>query len=574
MTVFYRTYRPQKLAELIGQEIIAKTLLEQLETGKFGHAYLFYGPKGTGKTSTARILAKAVNCKVYSKKQKVKSKKLAFGEPCNKCISCVSILDGSHLDLIEIDAASNRGIDEIRDLREKIKLSPVSGKFKVYIIDEAHMLTTEAFNALLKTLEEPPAHAIFILCTTEVGKLPATIVSRLQKFHFQRAKKEDLIEVIEKIAKAEGKQIEKEAALKIAEIADGSYRDAVSIFDQISSKKNKIAAKDVVEIAKLGGWNQLHKFCVQLAGGKLKEAVLLVDRMANEGADVSFFIKQTIVFLEKLLFLKIGISEHIFDDYGAEQIEKMKELAVRFDRGMLQNLIRLLLVAESEIRIYPYAKIPLILAICKFIGEDESVSESVNESKTDESFESVSNKQQEISDKQSLRSSQVAGLMQRETRSVSEAKRARNEKQETGDKSNREENSDDELKVENIVTGNMKGNKKSLVEIEKNWNKFLNKVRPINAHVVALLRATRPVGYDGSNLTMEVFYRFHKERLEDPKIIKMLDTAMEEVINKDVKLRFVLASRQTRPPRVVAKSDVIEIKEDQLEKMAHEIFQK
>src|SRR3990167_7268759 len=208
--VLYRKYRPQSFSDLIGQNHIKEALLSSLKNGKISHAYLFSGPRGTGKTSTARIFAKSVNCQ-KTKIQDPKSQ-IQFGEPCNKCDSCLAITEGSHLDVLEIDAASNRGIDEIRDLREKIKLSPIGGRFKVYIIDEVHMLTAEAFNALLKTLEEPPAHAIFILCTTELGKLPPTVISRLQKFHFERAASDDLVKVLEKIAKSENVKVKEEAA--------------------------------------------------------------------------------------------------------------------------------------------------------------------------------------------------------------------------------------------------------------------------------------------------------------------------------------------------------------------------
>src|SRR5579872_7513583 len=227
MAVFYRKYRPQKFSDLVGQRDIVETLLAQLASGKIAHGYLFAGPRGSGKTSTARIFAKSVNCLSY--------KDSKFGEPCNKCQSCLAISDGSNLDLFEIDAASNRGIDEIRDLREKIKLSPVSSRFKVYIIDEAHMLTTEAFNALLKTLEEPPKHAIFILCTTASSKLPPTIISRLSRFNFKRATEDEIVAAISKIAKAEKVDIDKEAFFAVAKAADGSFRDAVSLFDQLAS---------------------------------------------------------------------------------------------------------------------------------------------------------------------------------------------------------------------------------------------------------------------------------------------------------------------------------------------------
>src|SRR3990172_10193106 len=241
MAVFYLKYRPQKFSDIVGQEHTVKTLLSQLEAGKIGHGYLFAGPRGTGKTSTARIFAKAVNCQKYTKPK--------FGEPCNKCKSCMAVFTGSHLDLIEIDAASNRLIEDVRDLREKIKLSPVSSRFKVYIIDEAHMLTREAFNALLKTLEEPPKHAIFILATTEPSKLPSTIISRVQRFNFQRAKDEELAMALRKIIKEEGIKIDDEAIFAIAKAADGSFRDAVSFLDQLSASSQKVNKVEIKNFA-------------------------------------------------------------------------------------------------------------------------------------------------------------------------------------------------------------------------------------------------------------------------------------------------------------------------------------
>lgn len=525
MAVFYRQYRPQKLNDLVGQEIIADILLSQLTSGKFGHGYLFYGPKGTGKTSTARILAKALNCQKYPDKKR--DDKIKLGEPCNKCLSCTSIVDGSNLDLIEIDAASNRGIDEIRDLREKIKLSPVSSRFKVYIIDEAHMLTTEAFNALLKTLEEPPAHAVFILATTEYGKLPQTIVSRLQKFNFARANKNSLVKVINKIAKSENVKIEDEAINQIAEVADGSYRDAVSIFDQLSSTKKTIKTLDVSKIARSGGWSELYNFIDLLADKKLKESVMIVENLGNEGGDISYFAKQIVLFLEKLLFIKIGITDGWETDLSKDQLEKMSVLSDKFESAELQSLTKQFLVAESEIKLYPLPQIPLVLTICKYIPEEASNEEEEVE-KIDE-LRMVEKSQKVINSPPTVKSSKVVS--------------------------------------NGVHIGEVK-------QIEKKWDKFLDKVKPINAHVVALLRSTRPLSYKGSQLTLEVFYRFHKQKLEEPKIINMLDTVMADVMEKNIKLRFILADKDANPPKAVSKSDVVEISNDDLEQVAQEIFSK
>ena len=227
MAVFYLKYRPQSLDDLLGQPVVKKIISSAFSENCLSHAYLFAGPRGTGKTSTARILAKMVNC----------SEKNA---PCNKCSTCVSITDGSNLDLIEIDAASNRGIEDIRSLREKIKLSPSSARKKVYIIDEVHMLTPEAFNALLKTLEEPPSHALFILATTDAQKLPQTILSRVQRLDFKLASAEELSQALQKIVVSEKIDIDEEALQVLVKKAEGSFRDGVKYLDQLSVFGKKI----------------------------------------------------------------------------------------------------------------------------------------------------------------------------------------------------------------------------------------------------------------------------------------------------------------------------------------------
>ena len=507
--VLYRKYRPQKFAEIIGQKHVVDTLLSQLMSGKISHGYLFCGPRGTGKTSCARIIAKAVNCQAYGKNAK-HGQLIKFGEPCNKCRSCQAVSSGSHLDLVEIDAASNRNIDDIRDLREKIKLSPVSARFKVYIIDEVHMLTREAFNALLKTLEEPPGHAIFVLCTTEVSKVPATILSRVQRFNFNRATESELASTIEKTALSEDIKIEREAIEFLVRTSDGSFRDAISNLDQLSSSKKKIALADVVKFARFSGWDNLVRFVNHLQKRDVAGAVLLVEDIAKHGGDLANFSLETVLFLEKLLFIKIGLPKENID-LANDQRNYATKLAENFAFGDLQNLLKLFLIAEGEIKHYPLPQIPLTLAICKYCQDQMS-----------DAGEQISN----VTDKE---------------------------------------------EVSHAAKISRQGGK-SLEKIRGEWEDFLNKIKPVNAHVVALLRNSKPTGFDGRNLTIEVFFRFHKEKLEEPKIMNLICDMLKKTTGMEVTPKFVLAQRETKPTRTVRESNVSEINEEELSKIAQEIF--
>src|SRR3989344_1646244 len=516
MAVFYLKYRPQRFSDIVGQEHAIGTLLSQLETGKIGHGYLFAGPRGTGKTSTARIFAKAVNCQKYTTPK--------FGEPCNKCKSCLSVADGSHLDLIEIDAASNRLIEDVRDLREKIKLSPVSSRFKVYIIDEAHMLTREAFNALLKTPEEPPRHAIFILATTEPSKLPSTIISRVQRFNFQRAQDTELSLALKKIIKEEGIKIDEEAIFAIAKAADGSFRDAVSFLDQLSATSKKITKDNIKNLVLVSDWNLLFGFVESVVENNLKDAVLTVEKLWQEKADVSAFVKEVILLLEDVLFIKLSI-EKTDSDLDNAQLEKLSGLAQKITNSQIQDLIKLFLVAEGESKQYPLAHIPVVLAICKYCLADSDQKE-----------------QTEIANE--TPSTAKAGVFKEEFVEVSKKGAAH---------------------LKSPV---------SFTHIQKNWSDFLQKVRPHNTHLTAILRATRPFQLDGNDLICEVFYRFHKEKLEEIKTIRLLEGIMEEVMGKKIKLKFVLVKKADQAPKAVKSSDVIEIDSQELEKIAQEIFLK
>lgn len=349
--VFYRKYRPQKIDDLDSDKI-RETLFSVFSSSSYPHALLFTGPKGLGKTSTARIVAKLINCE--------KKEKTTSIEPCNKCDQCKSITAGSNIDILEIDGASNRGIDEIRDLREKIKLSPAKANKKVYIIDEVHMLTTEAFNALLKTLEEPPEHALFILCTTESQKLPSTISSRCFGINFNKATREELVRSFERVAKGENLKIEKEALLAIAQISDGSFRDGAKILEELSalSKGEKITADFVEDRFKVGSIGRSVKEMFKaLEMKKSKEALLLVADLSHQGVDMKYFLDEMTNLLHKILLKKSGIleDEEIFYSFSFEDIKK---------------LANILSTAVSDLRFSVLPQLPLEIAILEWCEEE------------------------------------------------------------------------------------------------------------------------------------------------------------------------------------------------------------
>lgn len=289
----YRKWRPQGFDSLVGQEAVRTALTNALETGRIAHAYLFAGPRGTGKTSTAKILAKAVNCEHGP-----------TPNPCNKCQNCVRINDGTSMDVFEIDAASNRGIDEIRDLREKVAFAPVNGRYKVYIIDEVHMLTTEAFNALLKTLEEPPPHVIFILATTEPHKIPATIHSRCQRFDFKRVTDSDIVKRLREVADGSGIAADDDALQLIAVQADGGMRDALSLLDQCGVMAERVSAETVRSVLGIVGREALRELVKAVGEGNVSEALELLEALLAGGKDVKQIITELAEYLRAVLLYK------------------------------------------------------------------------------------------------------------------------------------------------------------------------------------------------------------------------------------------------------------------------------
>ena len=316
----YRKWRPSVFEDVVGQNHISETLKNAVMTGRIAHAYLFCGTRGTGKTSTAKIFSRAVNC--LNPKD---------GDPCNECEICRGIMDGSILDVYEMDAASNSGIDNIREIRDEVIYSPAASKFKVYIIDEAHMLTTEAFNALLKTLEEPPAHVIFILATTEPHKIPATILSRCQRFDFRRIGVDDISRRLGKISEAEGISITPDALELVAELADGSMRDSLSILDQCAAySKEQLRYDDIVDIVGVADRRVLFEIADFVCANNTAAALNVMDTFLEKGKEVFNFFEEFISHYRALMICKSTAEPEKILEKSAEAVEKYKQQAERY----------------------------------------------------------------------------------------------------------------------------------------------------------------------------------------------------------------------------------------------------
>lgn len=347
--VLARKFRPQKFEDVTGQEHVVKTLRNAIGQGRVAHAFLFSGPRGVGKTSVARILAKSLNCE-----------KGPTAVPCNNCANCREITEGSSLDVREIDGASNRGIDEIRELRENVKFAPASSRYKIYIIDEVHMLTREAFNALLKTLEEPPAHVIFIFATTENHKVPATILSRCQCYDFRRISLKEIAANLGKVAAAENIRISDAALSWIAEAGDGSMRDAQSVFDQVISYAGiDIKDDDVEEILGLTDRKYLFRLSTAVLGKNAGDCLVVLEEAYLAGLDMKHFYAMLLKHFRNMLLVKIASESSSSFDIVPEQIEILKEQVKSTTRETLQRYLDILIAEEDSFRRTQEARLKL-----------------------------------------------------------------------------------------------------------------------------------------------------------------------------------------------------------------------
>lgn len=348
-----RKWRPAGFDDLVGQEPITRILKNAVSQRKIAHAYLFSGPRGVGKTSSARILAKALNCKDGP-----------TASPCGACESCISISDGSSIDVIEIDGASNNSVDDIRDLREKVKYAPSGGRYKVYIIDEAHMLSNSAFNALLKTLEEPPSHVIFVLATTEMKKIPATVLSRCQHMPFRRISAATIRSRLTRISESEGIRISSSALTLISRAADGSMRDSLTILDQLSSLSDEVNEEEVKNLLGIADFGLLSELAKALLEGNRAGIIETINILSEQGADIRAFAKELIDFFRDLLVASIMGTEGI-PDLGADEVSSFREILSLSSEDQLTLMLSEMMKASAEVRASSSPRLALELALIR-----------------------------------------------------------------------------------------------------------------------------------------------------------------------------------------------------------------
>lgn len=350
----YRKYRPTNFNEVVGQDKVITVIKNEIINNRISHAYLFSGPRGTGKTTTAKIIAKLVNCT-----------NPVNGECCNKCDNCLNFKNSS--DIVEIDAASNNGVDEIRELRDKVNLVPTNSKYKIYIIDEVHMLTTQAFNALLKTLEEPPAHVIFILATTEPHKIPLTVASRCQKFQFSKISNDEIVHRLSDIIKEENIKLDNEILFEIARLSDGGLRDAINMLDQLLAYKSEnITLMDVYNINSCVSYIDIYNFINNMMNNNAIEIVNFIEKIDSEGKNISKFIEELIVFLKDILLYKSAKINSEIEDKNT----KIKELSDVLSENAIYNMIYSYNDTLNNIKLSSNSIILFIVSTFKIINDN------------------------------------------------------------------------------------------------------------------------------------------------------------------------------------------------------------
>lgn len=549
MAVLYRKYRPQTFAEILNQKPIIQTLKSQVAGGSVAHAYLFTGSRGVGKTSVARILAKAVNCTHQTPTTPSRSAghpslaggEATAGDACGECEVCKAIEQGNFLDLVEVDAASNTGVDNIRELIDHVRFSPSAGRYKVFIIDEVHMLSKGAFNALLKTLEEPPQHAIFILATTEINKVPATIVSRTQRFDFKAYSAADLLPLLEKICKAEQFKFSKEVLEIVAQNAEGSARDALSLLDKISTLGNNASLSDARQLLGITDISLCKKLLELIALGQAAELPEFFGGLSEKGLDYVIFNRDFLEFLRKVLVFKVT--------GGAikPQIDGIEDLAGKLLINEIIFIVRLFLKSYKDLSASPDQEIPLLLA-----GLEAALRKSPP---TSFNIEALSSKQASTAHRQaeSVISDQKSEIITKPSPPV------------PSEIIGHVQAITDQVADYHVMES---AASMSLPEVMEVWPKVISKIKAVNSPLASMLKGSELIGVEGSKIVLGVKFLFDKQNLENHKNAALISETFQAITGKTM----AITGRVTKEIKP-ANSNTVEVLSQALQVFGGELIE-
>ena len=513
-TALYREWRPRTFNDVVGQEHITTTLKNQILNNRIAHAYLFCGTRGTGKTSTAKVFAKALNCL-----------NLNEGEPCNECEMCRKINEGLAIDVTELDAASNNGVDKIRDIIDDVKYPPQEARYKVYIMDEVHMLSAGAVNAFLKTLEEPPNNVIFILATTDPQKLPITILSRCQRFDFKRINNNEITARLRKIVNDQNVLADERSLNLIARVSDGAMRDSLSILDQaISMGNGNVDYNTVVSMLGLVTNEHLFNLVNAIIQRSVEKSIEIIEDVIYSGKDIYLFIKDLITHYRNLLMVKVTNNPEEVLDMSEENIALIKEQGARLRAEEIMRCIRILQEAENNAKLSKQARLYCELAVIKMCKIEYDTSNEVMLTRLNKLEESLRNG----SIKVAAASKEVSQLSNdKPVNSISSNKIVK-----------------EQQRVEDIISGNS-NSKTTINDVKKAWKDILERFKARRAMVISsLIQIGKPVSCVDGIITVqfEEQYQFGRDRLSESKNRDVINEVFSEILQDNVKVNFVVES--------------------------------